>query len=169
MSIKSVKRYIQPSTGKISLIALSKDAETLPKRYRTWKSFKEVFQSKNTYEYEFCGYKILVDIRYAFKHFNQNTYNEQRNNLNGTLYDMLHNPLLVIKKYDVKLKKNTLQFYKVYKNRDTLYHIMMFQVVEEIENVYRYKTLFDVSKSLHKVGEMIKTLDLNTVYFKYEK
>jgi len=168
MSINAIKRYINPQNGLIRINMLSKDAEFLPRRHRTWKSFREIFQCKNVYEYNFHRYKILIDIRYAFKHFNKNTYNEQRNHLNGTLHDMLHNPLLVVKKYDIKLKKNTLQFYKIYKNKDTLYHMMMFQVIEETKNVYIYKTLFDVSRSLHKVSEIIKTLDLNTVYFKYD-
>ena len=169
MSISAVKRYINPSSGLIRVLVLSGDAENLPQRHRTWQSFKSEFDSKNTYEYTFYGYKIVVDLRYAFKHFHQNTYNEQRNHLNGTLYDILHQPLLVIKKYDAKLKKNTLQFYKVYKNKDALHHMMMFQVIEESQNVYRYKTLFDVSSSLHKVSDMIKAVDLNTVYFKYDK
>ena len=168
MSINAVKRYIHSSTGMIRVSVLSADAEKLPPRHRTWKSFKLEFSNKNTYEYDFYGYKILIDIRYAFKHFNQNTYNEQRNHLNGTLHDMLHNPLLVVKKYDRKLKKSTLQFYKAYKSKEELHHMMMFQVIEESKNIYRYKTLFDVNKSLHKVSDMIKTLDLNTIYFKYD-
>ncbi len=141
MSISAIKRYINPSSGLIKVSALSSDAEKLPVRHRSWQSFKLQFSSKNTYEYAFCGYKILVDLRYAFKHFHHNTYNEQRNHLNGTLYDMLHEPLLVVKKYDSKLKKNTLQFYKVYKNKDALQHMMMFQVVEDSQDVYKLFSL----------------------------
>ena len=169
MSFKAQQRYIDRRTGNIILSKISKDAMALPKRHRTWKSFKKSFDNLSTYKYDFEGYCIVVNLHYAFKHFRQNTYNEQRSHLNGVLYDILHDPLIVIKKYDVLKKQNSLEFYKPYKKDDSLYHMMMFQVLEVEENIYLYKTLFDVNNSLHKVAKIIKTIDLNTVYFKYEK
>lgn len=168
MSFKAEKRYVDRCSGRIIIAKLYADTEPLPKRHRTWSSFKERFDGKSSYEYLFQTYKIRINLRYAFKHFIQNTYNEQRSHLNGTLYDILHNPLFVIKKYDVTTKKHSLQFYKPYKHNDEVYNMMMFQVLENDEGIYIYKTLYDVKNSLEKVLKVIKALDLNTVYFKYE-
>jgi len=166
MSFKSNQRYI--SRDRIIISKLLQDSIPLPRRHRNWQSFKKQFNNQSTYMYNFKGYTIVVNLHYAFRHFTQNTYNEQRSHLNGVLYDILHNPLLVIKKYNKKSKQNSLQFYKPYKKNSELYHIMMFQVLEVEENIYLYKTLYDVQNSLNKVYEIIKTVDSNTVYFKYE-
>ena len=168
MSFKAQKRYIDRTTGRIILSKLLKDAVLLPKRHRTWNSFKKEFNNQSTYKYNFQSFHIKVNLRYAFKHFTKNTYNEQRTPLNGTLFDILHNPLIVIKKYDRIEKRNSLQFYKPYKKENEVYHMMMFQVLEVENNIYIYKTLYDVHNNLHKVESVIKALDLNTVYFKYE-
>ena len=169
MSFKAEQRYMDGSRGRIILSKLLQDAELLPKRFRTWRAFKEKFNNLKIYSYVFEDYKIEVNVKYAFNHFTKNTYNEQRSALNGVLYDILHDPLIVIKHYDRVKKKNSLQFYKPYKKEDELYHMMMFQVLEDENGIYRYKTLYDVRTSLHKVSAVIKALDLNTVYFKYEK
>ncbi len=169
MSFKAQQRYISTVSGQIIVSKLSKDSISLPKRYRDWKSFKNRFNNQSMYEYNFRGYIIRVHLRYAFRHFTQNTYNEPRSHLNGVLYDILHNPLLVIKRYDNKFKRNSLQFYKPYKKNSELYHMMMFQVLEVENNVYIYKTLYDIGNSLNKVYEVINATDLNTVYFKYEE
>lgn len=168
MSFKAQQRYIDRSTGKIIISKIFQDATILPSRHRNWKSFKEAFNNQSTYHYDFKGYTIRVNLQYAFKHFTHNTYNEPRSHLNGVLYDILHEPLIVIKKYDAISKKNSLEFYKPYKKENELYHMMMFQVLEVEDNVYLYKTLYDVNTALHKVAKIIKTIDLNTVYFKYE-
>jgi hypothetical protein len=169
MSFKAQQRYIDRSSGRIILSKLVQDAEILPRRFRTWNLFKEKFNNLSIYTYNFEGYNIEINIKYAFNHFTKNTYNEQRSPLNGVLYDILHEPLIVIKHYDRVKKRNSLQFYKPYKKEAELYHMMMFQVLEDDNGIYRYKTLYDVRTSLHKVSDVIKEMDLNTVYFKYER
>jgi len=168
MSFKAQQRYIDRSLNKIIVSKLYQDSVPLPKRHRNWQSFKKQFNNESTYIYNFKGYEIRVNLRYAFNHFIQNTYNEQRSHLNGVLYDILNDPLIVIKKYNITSKQNSLQFYKPYNKDNKLYHMMMFQVLEIEHNIYIYKTLYDVQNNLEKVSKIIKTIDLNTVYFKYE-
>jgi hypothetical protein len=43
----------------------------------------------------------------------------------------------------------------------------MHKAVEDDNHVYKFKTIFELH-SLDKVDKIIKTLDLNTIYFKYE-
>jgi len=169
MSFKAEQRYMDRRLGRIITSKLYRDAEALPKRHRTWASFKKLFNNLSTYTYNFEGYDIEVNVRYAFNHFTKNTYDEQRSHLNGVLYDILHEPLIVIKQFNREEKKNSLQFYKPYVKKGALYHMMMFQVLEDDNGIYRYKTLYDVQHSLHKVAKVIKEIDLNTVYFKYER
>lgn len=167
MSINAKKRYIDIKTDKININKLKNDAEPLPKRHRNWKSFKYSFGNINHYNYEFCGFKIHIDVNYAFKHFMQNTYNEHRGNINATILPTLQNPLLVVKgTYE---DKPALTFYKPFLNEENdLLHIMMYKAVLEENGTYKFRTIYE-AHSLKKVYEVIKTLDLNTVYFKFDE
>lgn len=166
MSINAKKRYIDSKTNKINISVLKKDAELLPQRHRDWKSFKASFENKNHYNYEFYGYKIHIDVNYAFKHFTQNTYNEHRNNINATILPVLHNPLIVIK--DTYENMPSLTFYKPFLNEENnLLHIMMYKAVLEENGTYKFRTIYE-AHSIKKVDEVIKTLDLNTIYFKFD-
>ena len=60
MSLSAKKRYL--INNKININKLKNDATTLPSRYRTWKEFKESFDGNRHYNYEFCGYKIHIDV-----------------------------------------------------------------------------------------------------------
>ena len=72
MSWKSKLRYIDPRTGFIKTNVLSKDADPLPTRHRKIKSFKDSFGRVNHFEYDFKGYFVVVDVKYAFEHFQKN-------------------------------------------------------------------------------------------------
>lgn len=164
MSIDAQKRYINLSNGRINTNVLKKDSEPLPSRHRNWKDFKISFGGVNHYNYEFYGFKIYINVRYAFDHFKKNTYNEHRENINATIIPTLHDPLIVIKEnYE---GKNTLTFYKPFVNDEDILHIAMHKAVENEDGIYIFKTIFELH-SLDKVEKIIKTLDLNTVYFKY--
>lgn len=166
MSQKAKQRYINPIDNRINLQALKKDATSLPQRHRTWKEFKDSFNSGRHYNCEFMNYKIHIDLDYAFKHFNDNTYSERRDNLNGTLLETLNNPLIVVK--EVYEGKNSLVFYKPFINDSEILHLTMHKAVENKETgVYTFKTIFEVT-SLHKVHNIINALDLNTIYFKFD-
>ena len=59
-------------------------------------------------------------------------------------------------------------FYKPFRNENGIVHLLMFNAYEIDVDVYRFKTVFEAS-SLHKVKDVIKMPDVNTLYFKYEK
>ena len=71
MSYLAEKRYLDRRTDRIKLNALWQDADPLPKRHRTFQSFKASFGCVNHYEFEIADCSIVVDVKYAFRHFNQ--------------------------------------------------------------------------------------------------
>jgi len=164
VSWKSRQRYINPRNDTIKLSALSLDADFKPQRHRSWRSFKASFGDVNHFAYTIAGYTLVVNLRYAFKHFTQNTYNENRENENATLLPTLTDPLIVVK--DIYEGAEVLNFYKPFKTEDELYHMMMFQALME-DGQYRFKTIYAAS-GLHKVKEILKATDGNTIYFKFE-
>jgi hypothetical protein len=164
MSQSAKKRYLL--NNKININKLKNDAINLPSRYRTWKEFKESFGGNRHYNYEFCGYKIHIDVKYAFDHFLKNTYNEHRANINATILPTLQDPLLVVKGFYEN--KKALTFYKPYINENNIIHIMMYKAVLDENGSYKFRTIYE-AHSLNKVSDIINALDLNTVYFKFEE
>lgn len=164
MSVAATKRYINPRDGKINVNVLRGDAEILPSRHRNFKSFKESFGGRNYYEYETKDFFIVIDLKYAFNHFDKNTYNDYRSHLNGTLLPTLLDPLIVIK--SVYEGQNTLTFYKPFKTANDLYHMVMFKAYQQENGKFYFKTIYN-AESLHKVDSIIKAPDANTLHFKY--
>ena len=167
MSIQAEKRYINKRNNQLRRNILLQDSTPLPKRLRNWKSFKSVFNNENFYQYSFLKYHILVDVRYAFRHFNQNTYNERRDHLNGTLYETLCDPLIVVKTDNRLDNTKKLTFYKPFRKQDDLLHMLMFQATKDKDDIYRFKTIYEAG-SLDKVDKIIRATDYSTIYFKYE-
>jgi hypothetical protein len=164
MSVDAIKRYINPRDGKINVNVLRGDAEALPLRHRNFKSFKESFGDKNYYEHETKNYFIVIDLKYAFTHFDKNTYNDHRSHLNGTLLPTLLDPLIVIK--SIYESQNTLTFYKPFKTENNLYNMVMFKVYQEENGRFYFKTIYN-AESLYKIDRIIKASDANTLHFKY--
>jgi len=165
LSYKAIKRYINAKDDRIKINILSKDADILPARHRNWKSFKSSFGNVNHYNHIFMGYKIVVNLSYAFRHFTHNTYFDFRKNVNATLLPTLLDPLIVVKEMHEGIE--VLNFYKPFKNEDDLFHMMMFQAHKE-NGIYIFKTIYGAS-DLGKVKKIIKTTDTRTIYFKYEE
>ena len=146
---------------------LLKDANYLPSRYRDFKSFKASFGNVNHYEFEIAGCFIVVDVKYAYKHFMQNTYNDSRANINATILPTLRDPILLVK--DTYEGIPTITFYKTFRLDSALYHIVMFKAYQKENGKYYFKTIYDVGDNLNKVKKVIKILDMNTLYFKYDR
>ena len=165
MSYKAQRRYIDPRTGRIKINKLLQDSDHLPARHRRFKSFKDSFDGTNHYEYDFKGFFIVIDVKYAFEHFTKNTYNDQRSSLNATLLPTLKDPLIVIKSsYE---ENSTLTFYKPFRNSNDIEHMLMFKAYKQENNKYYFKTIYKAD-GLGKIQEIIETTDANTVFFKYE-
>ena len=164
MSYLAQKRYINPRDGRIKTNILWNDADSLPPRHRDFRSFKTSFGNVNHYEFEIAGCFIVVDVKYAFAHFNQNTYNDQRGHINATLLKTIQDPILIIR--DTYENNPIITFYKAFKTKNDLFHIVMFKAFKQENGKYYFKTIYDVG-SLHKVDRIIKALDRNTLYFKY--
>ena len=162
MSFQAEKRYINKSNDRVKENVLRKDAIDMPSKIKTFKTFQKQFDDKRYYTYTFLGYKILLDVNYAFNHFENNTYNDFRRNLSGTLYDLLHKPLLVV----TEQNRQILTFYKPYKNESDVFHMLMFQALKSDDGIYRFKTIYQAS-SISKVKKIIKATDGNTIYFKF--
>jgi len=165
VSYKSKIRYINQRTGKINTNKLLQESDQLPKRHRKIKTFKESFGNTNYFEYDFYGFFIVVDIKYAFKHFSNNTYSDNRESLNATLLPTLKDPLIVVK--SSYFQENTLTFYKPFRNCDDIEHMVMFKAYKKENNKYYFKTIYR-QESLVKIKEILEATDGNTVYFKYE-
>ena len=164
MSYLAQKRYINPRDGRIKTNVLWNDADSLPQRHRNFKSFKASFGGVNHYEFEILGCFVVVDVKYAFEHFKQNTYNDQRSHINATLLKTIQDPILIIR--DTYENSPILTFYKTFKTKNDLFHIVMFKAFKQENGKYYFKTIYDVN-SLHKIDKIIKALDRNTLYFKY--
>jgi len=164
MSYQAQKRYINPRDGRIKTNVLWNDADNLPPRYRNFKSFKASFGNVNHYEFEIAECFIVVNVKYAFEHFKKNTYNDHRSHINATLLQTLEDPILIVK--DTYENNSTITFYKAFKNKDELFHIVMFKALKKEDGKYYFKTIYNV-ESLHKIDKIIKALDRNTLYFKY--
>jgi hypothetical protein len=165
MSYLSEKRYINARDGRIKTNVLWNDADSLPQRHRTLKSFKASFGNVNHYEFEIAGCFIVVNIKYAFNHFTKNTYNDTRSHINGTLLATLNDPIMIIR--DRYENQSTITFYKTFKTQNDLYHIVMFKAYKQENGKYYFKTIYNVDDNLQKVKKIIKALDRNTLYFKY--
>ncbi len=72
MSFQAEKRYINKANDRIKENVLRRDAVNIPPKIKTFQSFKKQFDNKRYYEYTFLGYKILLDVNYAFNHFEHN-------------------------------------------------------------------------------------------------
>jgi len=165
VSYNAQKRYIDSRTRRIKTNKLLQDSDHLPTRHRKFKSFKDSFGSVNYYEYDFKGFFIVVDVKYAFEHFTKNTYNDNRSSLNATLLPTLKDPLIVIKSsYD---GNSTLTFYKPFRNSSDIEHMVMFKAYKQENNKYYFKTIYKPN-GLGKIQKIIEATDVNTVYFKYE-
>ena len=156
MSFQAEKRYINKSNDRVKENVLRKDAIEIPPKIKTFQSFKKQFDDKRYYEYIFLGYKILLDVNYAFNHFENNTYHDYRRNLSGTLYDLLHKPLLVV----TEQNRQILAFYKPYKSENNVFHMLMFQALQGNDGIYRFKTIYQAS-SISKVKRIIKATDIH--------
>jgi len=165
MSYLSQKRYINARDDRIKTNVLWNDADSLPPRHRTFKSFKASFGNVNHYEMEIAGCFIVIDLKYAFNHFTNNTYNDTRSHINGTLLATLHDPILIVR--DTYENESIITFYKTFKTKNDLYHIVMFKAYKKENGKYYFKTIYDVDNNLNKVKKIIKALDRNTIYFKY--
>lgn len=165
MSYQAQKRYINPKNDCIKTNILWNDADNLPKRHRNFKSFKASFGNVNHYEFEIAGCFVVIDIRYAYRHFMHNTYNEARANINATLLPTLQDPILIIK--DCYEDTPTITFYKTFRSKTDLYHIVMFKAYQKDNGKYYFKTIYNVEDNLSKIKKIIKALDINTIYFKY--
>jgi len=96
-------------------VFLFKKAIEIPKYHKTFKSFKQEFNNKNSFRFSFIDrfnnrYEIYVDIGYAFKHFEKNSYFENRQKLNATLFPTLTKPFFSFKRYRTKYKKTKINF-----------------------------------------------------------
>ncbi|MDQ7066706.1 MAG: hypothetical protein Q9M40_01170 [Sulfurimonas sp.] len=119
MSWKSKQRYINPRDDRVKLGTLSKDADNIPSRHRTWTKFKASFGNVNHYVHVLAGHTIVINLSYAFKHFTNNTYHQYRKNENATLLPTLLDPLIVVK--DTYEGQAVLNFYKPFKTDDELF------------------------------------------------
>jgi len=164
MSWKSKQRYINPGDDRVKIGVLSKDADEKPMRHKTWVKFKASFGNVNYFTHTIAGYTVVVGLSYAFKHFTDNTYHQHRKNENATLLPTLTDPLIVVK--DTYKGQSVLNFYKPFKTEDELFHMMMFQALEE-DGQYKFRTIYSAN-TMSKVKEVLKATDGNTVYFKYE-
>lgn len=149
---------------------LQKAVELPPKR-KTLKYFKKKdFDNKNYYEYFFTDrfnntHKILIDVRKDFIHFNKNTYNEFRANINASLKLTLIDPLFVVTE-DSLFEKIIFykSFYKFNKEKQKNYlHIISLAVEKEDENFYRYKTTYEIN-TMSKLKKWIKLPDSLILY-----
>ena len=164
-TIAARNRYINQRDGRIKTNVLSSDADSLPERHRNIKSFKDSFGGVNHFEYDFKGFFIVIDVKYAFNHFKNNTYSDNREHLNATLLQTLKEPLIVIRSFYEG--ENTLTFYKPFKSSNSIEHMVMFKLHKRENNKYYFKTIYR-QESLLKIKEIVETSDGNTVYFKYD-
>ena len=139
MSFEAQKRYINPRDGRIKINVLLNDADNLPQRHRSFKAFKASFGNVNHYEFEIAGCFVVVNIKYAFEHFIKNTYNDHRANINATILPTLQDPILLIR--DTYEKIPTITFYKTFKSKSDLYHIVMFKAYQKENGKYYFKTI----------------------------
>ena len=133
---------------------LLQKAENLPKYHKNWKSFKKAFYSQRHFNFTFIdrfyeGYHIHIDVNYAFKHFQKNTYNEPREKLNATLLPTLIRPFLVVKENNKDGIK--LIFYKPFKKENNLLNIVSLSIEKNYNNIFEYKTLYEVD-NLKKIS-----------------
>jgi len=165
MGYLSEKRYINARDGRIKTNVLWNDADKLPPRHRSFKSFKTSLGDVNHYEIQISGYFVVIDVKYAFNHFTHNTYNDSRSHINGTLLATLHDPIMMVR--DNYEKQPTITFYKTFKTEKDLYHIVMFKAYRKDNGKYYFKTIYKVDDNLQKIKKIIKTIDRNIIYFKY--
>jgi len=165
MSFQAQKRYINPRDDRIKTNTLWNDADSLPQRHRNFQAFKSSFGNVNHYEFEIAGCFIVIDVKYAYNHFMKNTYNDPRANINATILPTLKDPILLVK--DTYEGTSIVTFYKTFKTQDDLHHVVMFKAYQKENGKYYFKTIYDVGNNLNKVKKIIKTLDRNTLYFKY--
>ena len=166
MSWKAQQRYIDTRSDRVKLNVLSQDAVPLPPRHRTWKSFKKEFDNKNNFEFTFCGYSFVINTRYAFKHFSQNTYSEPREHLNATITKVIEDPIIVV--HSSHEEKETIVFYKPFKNTQELVHMMLFHADRNSDGKYHFNTTYSVIDNINKVKNLLKTTEEKVIYFKYD-
>ena len=161
--------FIDKKQNKVKEVFLFKKAIEVPKYHKTFRSFKQEFNNKNSFRFSFIdrfnnGYEIYVDVGYAFKHFEKNTYFENRQKLNATLFPTLTKPFLVLKDIEQNTKKQRLTFYKPFYNKNKkLIHIVCFNLEESNKGNFIYKTLYQLS-NLGKIKKYFEHPLSNILY-----
>ena len=132
-------------------------AEALPKTLN-FKGFKDQFKGQKIAIISTPIKDIEINTSYAFYHLLKSgkvgNGKENRNRISGAILPTLQNPLFVTRD-----NKGSYYFYKPFKTKDNLLHIVSVEV--DKNNNLLYKTTYEATKE--RLEAMIKIYDL--IYF----
>ncbi|MDQ1341016.1 MAG: hypothetical protein QG567_2174, partial [Campylobacterota bacterium] len=166
MAIALEERYLNES-GKIDYEAFKAEGlERVPRYFTSYSKFQTLFKNKINRDEAILSTpigEVKINMLGAFKHFKDNTHNEDRMRWSGGLISALEDPLFVVQEtYEGKLQK---VFYKPMreKNRDKVVNLTGFVLDDKGRLVNT--TFFPVAE--YKLERYIKSREEDLLYFKH--
>ncbi|MDD5373335.1 MAG: hypothetical protein PHO62_07925 [Sulfurimonas sp.] len=160
------ERYLDKS-GKIDYEAFKAEGlDRVPRYFTSYSKFQTLFKNKISRHEAVLSTplgEVRIDMFGAFKHFKDNTHNEDRTRWSGGLISALENPLFIVQEsYEGKMQK---VFYKPMqeKNRDKVVNLTGFVLDDRGRLVNT--TFFPVAE--YKLEKYIKSREEDLLYFKY--
>lgn len=135
--------------------------------FKDIKGFQKLFDKvQGSLGYIKTPYKeIKVRIPYAYRHFYENTYNKNRDNIKSAFFETFKNPLFVIK--EMRNDKESVYFYKPFydKNNKNKEIMHLFGIGIDSDGKINYKTFYwDEDKT--RITRLLKSANENVIYIK---
>lgn len=141
------------------------EIEILPHgKFKNPKDFTQAFDKVDgKIGYIITPYKeIKMRIAYAYRHFYENTYNKNRDNIKSAFFETFKNPLFITK--EMRDGKESLYFYKpFYDENKNIIHL--FGVGVDSENKVDFRTFYWDEKET-RIEKILKNKDENIIYIK---
>ena len=153
------------SNGKMSEEALRGYAVNMPEvKFSNVKEFKSLFsETQGKFGIIKTPYKSLkVNMSYAYRHFYDNTYKTNRDNIKSAFFETFSDPLFIAKN-DSK-GRDSVYFYKPFLDKDKKV-LNLFGIGIDKEGKVDFKTFY-LDNSGARMREMERLADENIIYIK---
>ena len=141
--------------------------ETMPQaEFRNFDEFKGQFEMvKGNIGFIKTPYKdVKVSISYAWKHFRENTYNTNRDNIKGGFFKTFKDPLFIVKQAREGQSSPSVYFYKPFFDNDKKLMNLFGIGIVSVGNI-KFKTYYFDEQS-NRINQILNGKDIRIIYVK---